>query len=276
MIRLNVEPGPELQAFVHSFIYFTDYRPDHAKERVIPDGSAYLIFALDGRPRRVFDNDTLETRLTVEGAWLSGVQRDFLTIEALGDSSMAVVRFRAGGARPVLGALMEKSLEQVLPIEALHDIGVDSLLADVQIADGPEASWRRVRAWLLDRLNGASPLSAVVATAVRRIEEDPLFAVHGLSDLVAESGYSQKQFIHLFKRDVGLTPKAFQRIQRFHEILPLVLEKRELSWADISYECGYYDQSHFIREFKGFSGHSPAQYLKDGHGRTNFLPVPDR
>jgi AraC-like DNA-binding protein len=269
-------PGPEFAPFVHSFLHFTKYFPEHEKERVIPDGSAYLIFALDGRPRRVFDNETLRPAATLSGVWLSGVHRDYITIEALPDSSLAAIRFRAGGARPILGELFDHSLGRVAPGEELAAIDARSLLGRLSAAGSAEECWRCVGAWLRVRLKHARPVSGAVATAVRRIEADPLFAVRGLSALVAESGYSHKQFIHLFKRYVGLTPKAFQRIQRFHEILPRVIAQRELSWADVSHECGYYDQSHFAREFKRFSGHTPSGYLKIGTNRTNFLPVTER
>lgn len=272
----SIQPDPTLAPYVHSFIYHADYCPIEPKERVIPDGSPYLIFALDGFPRRVFDNETLEPRLKLSGAWLSGVQRDFLTIEALADSRMAVIRFSPGGARTVLQETMESSIGRILPLEALESIGVHKLLARMVEADGPEECWTLVRDWIKSRVDEGPRISAVIQEAVGAIESDPTFTHHGLPDLVAASGYSQKQFIHLFKREIGLTPKAYQRIMRFHEILPLVVEEREISWAEVSQQCGYYDQSHFIREFRTFCGYNPAEYLRGGGGRTNFLPLAER
>lgn len=271
----TISPDPELTPYVHSFIHYTHYDPIAAKERVIPDGSPYLIFALDGYARRVFDNSSLEPAMTLTGAWLSGVQRDFLTIEALGESRMAVVRFRAGGARPVLGAAMDRSNGRILPVDELGPIGVPQLLASLLKTDDAEACWSIVREWLLSRVQHGPRVSTVVQDAVSAIESDPLFANHGLADLVAASGYSEKQFIHHFKREVGLTPKAFQRMMRFQEILPRVIGRQDISWASVSQQCGYYDQSHFIREFRRFSGYSPSEYLRGGADRTNFLPFPD-
>ena len=273
MTVLQVEPGPVQAPYVHSFIYHTDYEPLQEKERVIPDGSPYLIFALDGHPRRVFDNTTLEPAATLTGAWLSGVQRDFITIEAVADSRMAAIRFRAGAAGAILGNAMQSSLGRIQPLQELDEIEVPALLDRLLATSDSDECMDEIREWIAARLTSGARSSAAVTEAVAAIEADPTFAEKGLADLVSASGYSWKQFVHHFKRDVGLTPKAFQRMMRFHEILPRVIRQENISWADISQQCGYYDQSHFIREFRRFSGYNPAEFLRGGTDRTNFLPI---
>jgi AraC-like DNA-binding protein len=78
--------------------------------------------------------------------------------------------------------------------------------------------------------------------------------------LADEIGLSQRRFIQLFRAEVGLTPKAFARVRRFHGVLDRLQDSVEPDWSDVAFDCGYYDQAHFIHEFKEFCGMSPARY----------------
>ncbi len=272
----TILPESDLKRHVHSFIYYWGHKPSHSIERVIPDGSAYLVFALDGMRRTIFDNRSRRPVQRLEHAWLSGVRREFITIEALQDSRMAAIRFSPGGARAILGSLLEKSAGRVLRFGLLKDRGIKEIHHGLIDARDAECAWGVVRKWLLQTGNFDDIPPAPIAAAIEQIQEDPSFAVTNLTQLVASSGYSHKQFIFHFKRHVGLTPKMFQRIMRFTEIVPQVQARRRLSWAEISHNCGYYDQSHFIREFKAFSGYNPVEFLNESGDRSNFIPVDAR
>jgi AraC-like DNA-binding protein len=76
------------------------------------------------------------------------------------------------------------------------------------------------------------------------------------------SRYLQK----LFLQSAGVTPKLLSKIGRFQESLKLVSQNGE-SLTSIAYECGYFDQSHFIREFKSFTGLTPSAYP------THYFPI---
>ena len=86
---------------------------------------------------------------------------------------------------------------------------------------------------------------------------------------------TQKHLIDQFKKYIGLTPKYYQRILRFNEILQQIQKKENITWTQIAYQCGYSDQSHFIKEFKHFSGFNPKEFIQEGfnHDETNFFPL---
>ena len=87
--------------------------------------------------------------------------------------------------------------------------------------------------------------------------------------LAAELGWSRRHLAARFRDEVGVSPKALARLLRFERALEL-LGTRTL--ADIAYECGYYDQAHFNRDFRAFAGATPgellARRLPDGGGVT--------
>src|SRR5262249_6251326 len=76
-------------------------------------------------------------------------------------------------------------------------------------------------------------------------------------DLARRVGLSQRRFIQLFTAEVGLTPKLYGRVRRFQRARELVREATEPDWAKVAVACGFFDQSHLIRDFREFSGLSP-------------------
>jgi AraC-like DNA-binding protein len=81
-----------------------------------------------------------------------------------------------------------------------------------------------------------------------------------VDQLAKESFLSFRQFERNFKQLTGFSPKKYSRILRFQSATRLYGNKGK-NLTDIAHECGYYDQSHFIHEFKQFSGYHPKQYF---------------
>jgi transcriptional regulator GlxA family with amidase domain len=115
---------------------------------------------------------------------------------------------------------------------------------------------------------------AVVGAALEHIAR-PGMTVARLAERV---GLSHRRLIELFTAEVGVPPKLFGRLQRFERALAIVHKARSVDWAKLAVGCGYYDQSHMIKDFGEFSGFSPADLLRhrsDGV-KANHVALPDR
>jgi AraC-like DNA-binding protein len=87
---------------------------------------------------------------------------------------------------------------------------------------------------------------------------------HGLvpvSALADAAGVSGNHLAAQFKSHVGVTPKRVARIYRFARLILSVDALRAVDWAELAHTTGYFDQAHFSREFKEFTGHTPRDYL---------------
>ena len=93
--------------------------------------------------------------------------------------------------------------------------------------------------------------------------------------LVEKIGLSSRRFIQLFTNQVGLTPKVFCRVQRFQQVIREIRGEGEVDLADISLSCGYFDQAHFVHDFRAFSGISPTEYLSRRSVHLNHVPLED-
>jgi AraC-like DNA-binding protein len=85
-------------------------------------------------------------------------------------------------------------------------------------------------------------------------------AVSRVSPIQTATGYSARRFNTLFQQAVGLTPKRFCRIQRLRAVVEQIAQGAPIEWAQIAADNGYFDQSHLNRDFRLFSGVTPARY----------------
>jgi AraC-like DNA-binding protein len=76
--------------------------------------------------------------------------------------------------------------------------------------------------------------------------------------LAYESCLSSRQFERVFKNRIGLSPKFFSRLVRFSNAWMIKETQPDMNWLQLAHECGYYDQMHFIRDFKEFVGANPS------------------
>lgn len=95
-----------------------------------------------------------------------------------------------------------------------------------------------------------------------------------VSDLLKDSCMSRRSFERKFFQKVGLSPKYYARIRRIGYLLTFVAGKRKADWLKILAECEFYDQAHFIKDFKEFTGRSPQQYLKENTELANYVEKP--
>ena len=86
-------------------------------------------------------------------------------------------------------------------------------------------------------------------------------------------GYSQKHFTQMFRKQVGVTPKSFLKIMRFQKAVRHIDAATDVDWGEIALASGFYDQAHFIHDFKHFSGFTPEQYAQIHTNYQNYIPV---
>lgn len=83
-----------------------------------------------------------------------------------------------------------------------------------------------------------------------------------IKNLAYEANMCLRTFELRFTEQVGISPKMYARLTRFNQAILIRIKNKLTSWTDISHQCGYYDQMHFIKEFKQFAGDSPSNFYK--------------
>jgi len=79
---------------------------------------------------------------------------------------------------------------------------------------------------------------------------------------------SKRQLEREFKSKVGISPKHYLRITRINEVVRLLDDNHTTDLSSVAYQCGYFDQAHFINDFKRITGEKPTIFVK---GRNRFI-----
>ena len=92
-----------------------------------------------------------------------------------------------------------------------------------------------------------------------------------LEDISRRLHISQRQFERKFKEQIGITPKRYQRLMRIRKVMHTLEQYKSLDLTSVAYYCGYYDQAHFIKDFKQITGKSPSVY-RQNEQQLLYLP----
>ncbi len=147
-----------------------------------------------------------------------------------------------------------------MPVDAVWRRSLDRIRNQIGgIASATEAL-RVVEEELRSRLAEASSrgLDLVLRTGGRLERFHGAVPVGALADA---AGVSDNHLATQFKSHVGVTPKRVARIYRFARLILSVDASCPVDWSDLAHAAGYFDQAHFAREFKDFTGHTPTGYL---------------
>lgn len=270
---LTRTPAPPLSGFVaHLWLFEGPAAGPHFKERILPTGGAQLVVNLLEDSIRVYDREDPRRVESSRGVGLAGPHARHFVIDTAEQRSCAGIVFRPGGAYPFFG----------LPAAELQDVnvGVESLwgprsaaLRDRLLeAPAPEARFAVLEEALLAAARRAEERHPAVRFALRELATVPHTPV---GEVTSQLGMSPRRFIQLFRAQVGLTPKLFCRVRRFQEVIQRipVTGPGPVDWAEVALASGYFDQAHLIRDFKDFSGLTPAALLALPREHRNHVPL---
>lgn len=260
-----------LNQFVDHFFYHAGYHPEHLVDRLLPDGEVQLIFDLTDYPKHLYDNETLEEIQICQRVWFSGFRTIPITIPSGQESEMLIVQFKKGKAFSFMMEPMHALTNLVVDAEQVISREILDIREQLLEALTPFEKFQLLEAQLLKQYRSKLKENPFVDFAVSTIVTSP--DQYTIKQIAAKAGYSQKHIIKLFKEQVGVTPKAFLKVIRFQKAIQQIEVQRAVDWSAIAYDCGFYDQSHFIANFKGFSGFTPSEYVKQRGDFLNYVPM---
>ena len=92
-----------------------------------------------------------------------------------------------------------------------------------------------------------------------------------IKELCKTNGISKTSLEDHFREKVGLGPKMYSRVIRFNNVNQFIQKNADADWRELVYQFNYFDQAHFIKEFKGFFGYTPSQAHLSGQNLASHL-----
>jgi AraC-like DNA-binding protein len=268
---LTHTPAPPLSAFVSALWLHVGEPAPHARDRILPTGRIGMVINLHEDEIRTYDRETGQVRRT-RGVTVAGACSEYFMIDTAEQRWCMGVEFTIGGAFPFFGRpASELRDEAQIPLDALW--GEVDLRGRLLAAATPEEKLRALEQALLGRMARGPERHPAVDYALREFLQVP--QTRTIAEVTDQIGMSPRRFIQVFSEQVGLTPKRFCRVRRFHEVIRRVHKGRDIDWTEVALSYGYFDQAHFIRDFKAFSGLNPSAYLIQRGEHLNHVPIPD-
>ena len=262
MVYREFAPSPRLQRFVDR-LWVLEMPGPAGIDPVLPDGHTEIIVHCGDPFRELLPDGSFRTqgRLLVAGQFQRAVR-----LSPSGSSLMAGARLLPHGAAALFRMPQHELTDRIVDVEAIDRRLAQRLVAKVAEPAATNGHARGDRHAAL-----ASALDATLSTLASSADTD-LIAGHAaafarergglirVDTLAKHVGVTERQLQRLFLRDIGLPPKQFLRTLRFQEILRQLQTGTPTRWADLALRLGFYDQAHFIRDFKAFTGETPSQW----------------
>jgi AraC-like DNA-binding protein len=257
-------PCDSLKPFIRSF-RLIEYGQAHADEHLPHPGISVVLHFAGGT---ILDGGSAAPGAAITGLWSRPRSHRHLP-----GSRLAIVSFTFAGAAALLGSPMGELRNSTRPVD---DVAASRPRWEALLERLPEAKDAAARFALLDgffrdqrpdqvidRVAGAA--ARQVASAGGRVS---------IARLASASGLSESAFLRRFRDNVGASPKTFASLVRLQRVLRMGPSSSDLT--TLAMDAGYYDQSHFIRDFRAMTGQTPGSFFRGEVGcRAGFLQSAD-
>jgi AraC-like DNA-binding protein len=219
--------------------------PDGCMEMIFHYGDLYKQYTMNG-------DSILQPRCFVIGQLTRPLE-----VEPTGNTGIFSIRFYPEGFLPFATIPIKEMENKAVSLEELF--GEEGQKIEHAILNANSASERvsQIETFLLNRFADSETIDRVIKATV-----DTILTANGqlsVGELSKNLGMNRRQLERKFSLIIGLSPKQLSRTIRLQTALKLLLNKKFTNLTALAYESEYYDQAHFIKDFKGFTGHTPKE-----------------
>lgn len=233
------------------------------QQKILPDGFPEIIFHY---------GDTY--RINISGKWelqprqlLAGQIRNYFRLENTGASGMIGIKLKPHALANIFFLEMSNYTDKVVDLMSVLGEEFEIVCTEMFSQTSYLSKVEKLNNFFESYLSSISK-SEKIEQAIQLIFETK--AALTVSQIAKEISISERQLERLFKRYIGLSPKFYCRIIRFNHIFELV-QREEKEWGELAQLTGFYDQSHFIKNFREFTGEEPSKYFFDEKNMANFF-----
>ena len=237
-------------------------------QRIVPTGLTELIMYFTQRPKVL----TIHKNLS-ENVALYGHQNDYYDIELTGELSVFSIVFQPQGLMQFFKFPLHEICNQNVPLK--HLIGQAGRDLEEKMGEA-SAFYQRVNIaetclWNLLKTNNIDFEFQRINHIIELIKQK--YGNIHIHQMASEACLSRKQFERIFTGHIGISPKQYLKIIRFQHAIFQKQIDNSLNMTELSYQSGYFDQSHFINDFKSLSGLTPRQFFAENEACSDFFEL---
>ena len=249
-------PHPDLDSFIKC--YWLLEAPSEAvpeKQRIVPDGCMEMIFHYaDPFKQYLADGSSI----IQPSCFVFGQITTTLEIEPTGNAGIIAARFHPDGFLPFATIPVREMENRAVSLEELFGEEGKQLGLSVLKAETTSARIHLMETFFLAKLQTEESIDRIARASV-----EALLLANGqvtIDELADQLNINRRQLERRFAAVIGMSPKQLSKIIRLQATLKLMEQKQFTSLTSLAYETGYFDQAHFIKDFKEFTGVSPRDF----------------
>lgn len=252
---MNIEthiPTRSLSPFIKAFRIIESR--DELVNRIVPDTSLVMAFRYKGQ----VSNLANDIKTDFPSFMVSGLRKSGRQINYSKDTGNILVIFKEAGANAFIREPLHELFEDSVSLDSFSGYQHLSIVEE-QLAAATNNNQRidLVEQFLLSKLYNQQP-DKLILTALERIHIEK--GMIRIKELANSLYISQDAFEKRFRRVVGVSPKQFSYITRMRSIVNDGRKSQRLT--DIAFDAGYFDQPHFNKDFKLFTGQTPKDFFR--------------
>ncbi|MDX2068453.1 MAG: helix-turn-helix domain-containing protein [Haliscomenobacter sp.] len=252
-------PSPHLAPLIKCF-WSLEFAatPQPEKQTIIPDGCIELIIHYGDLYQQFQENGSsfIQPR-----SFVFGQLSNTLEIAPIGHTGIIAARFHPDGFIPLATIPLAGMENRAVPLTELFGEESDFLEKNILIASTQAERIQHIETFLLARLNKLEVLDCIVKSSIEILVSQA--GQVKVEEMAEKLNINRRKLERKFSINVGLSPKQLSKIIRLQTALKQLNQNTELSLTELAYQSGYFDQSHFIKDFKAFTGISPKQFYAD-------------
>lgn len=254
-----IETSGVLSEFVKCY-WTLESDPEDApvRNKIVPDGSMKMIFHY-GDP--YIHHPENGSAFQLPKSFVVGQLTTPYEVEPEGKTATFFVCFRPNGFIPFSPIPIKEMENKVVSLEDLYGkAGVDISEKILNATDTKERIVL-IEAFLTKLLTGSETIDQIVKSTIETIlSAKGQLSVNQLSD---QNKVTRRHLARKFSESVGISPKQLSKTIRLQAALKILLNQKVDKLTDLAYQNEYYDQAHFIKDFKEFTGLTPKEFYGD-------------
>jgi AraC-like DNA-binding protein len=225
------------------------------KQTIVPDGCMEMIFHY-GDPYKQYTKNGKS--IIQPKCFVIGQLTRPLEIEPTGETGIFSVRFHPNGFLPFANIPIKEMENTSVSLEKLFGKEGQEIEETVLNANSTVDRIKLIETFLFNQLADTRTIDRIVKSTVETI----LTANGQLSvdELTRQTNINRRQLERKFSSTIGLSPKQLSKTIRLQATLKMLLDKKFTSLTALAYENEYYDQAHFIKDFKELTGFTPKEF----------------
>jgi len=255
----KISPSPRLQKYVRGY-YTLEHMPDLNAPFEIKSSAnpTYALVFNYGDRYRLF-NHTVSGE-TLPTCFLSGISLSNYTLKFDGSVGCCGILLQGTAFQNLFPTPpTEEILNRRIDLRLILGEKATEVSEQIMAADSDQKRVAILENLMLSFVENTNhPLNPIDLAANKIIRERGMLSMDRLADEVC---MSPRQLRRKFKTQVGVGPKTYARLKRFNYVTNCLSRDSCLSWKEFVNAGGFYDQSHFIKEFVEFSGENPSGFI---------------